>query len=231
MSSLEIAELTGKRHADVMRDIRVLLKQGVQERNFALSFTIRKLHNGGSKKDEFYNLTPKGCLILASGYNAVLREKIVNRLMELEGQRIEEEKNPELSANKFIKAYKKRGKSDAWISARFNGIQSRNHYTDTLKDHGVHGNGYALCTNAIYKPLFGCGAGKLRKNRNLPAKANTRDSMSLVELSATMLAEALADETITRDDAQGNKPCERASYIASSNVAKAIDKTRREGVA
>lgn len=37
MSSLEVAELTGKRHADVMRDIRNLLDQGVAERNFALS--------------------------------------------------------------------------------------------------------------------------------------------------------------------------------------------------
>ena len=36
MSSIEIAELTGKRHADIMRDIRNLLEQGVNERNFAL---------------------------------------------------------------------------------------------------------------------------------------------------------------------------------------------------
>ena len=31
-----------------------------------------------------YHLTPQGCLILASGYNAVLREKIIDRLFELE---------------------------------------------------------------------------------------------------------------------------------------------------
>ena len=34
-----------------------------------------------------YNLTPKGCLILASGYDPVLREKIINRLEELEVQK------------------------------------------------------------------------------------------------------------------------------------------------
>nr|DAI02962.1 MAG TPA: regulatory protein [Bacteriophage sp.] len=33
-----------------------------------------------------YHLTPKGCLILASGYNAVLREKIIDRLFELEAK-------------------------------------------------------------------------------------------------------------------------------------------------
>lgn len=80
MTSLEIAEVTGKRHADVMRDVRNLLEQGVAECNFAL----------GSYKDKnnqerpCYELTKKGCLILASGYDALLREKIINRWEELE---------------------------------------------------------------------------------------------------------------------------------------------------
>ncbi len=37
MSSLQIAELTGKRHANVMRDIRNLIEQGCTETNFGLS--------------------------------------------------------------------------------------------------------------------------------------------------------------------------------------------------
>ncbi len=84
MTSLQIAEITGKRHSDVMRDVRNLLEQGVQERNFALSYTIRELPNGGSKQEPYYNLTKTGCLILASGYNALLREKIIDRWEELE---------------------------------------------------------------------------------------------------------------------------------------------------
>lgn len=69
MSSLEIAELTGRRHADVIRDIRKLLGQGVNERNFALvDYTDAK-----GEKRPCYELTKKGCLILASGYDAKLR--------------------------------------------------------------------------------------------------------------------------------------------------------------
>lgn len=83
ISSLEIAEITGKRHSDVLRDVRNLIEQGANERNFALV-------EYKDKKGEIrpcYRLTPKGCLILASGYDVVLREKIINRLEELEMQK------------------------------------------------------------------------------------------------------------------------------------------------
>lgn len=83
ISSLEIAELTGREHKNVMRDIRELLSKGVNRLNF-------ELVDYKDKKGEVrpcYNLAPKGCLILASGYDAILREKIINRLEELELQK------------------------------------------------------------------------------------------------------------------------------------------------
>lgn len=80
MTSLQIAEVTGKRHDAVLRDIRNLLGQGVNAHNFvAVEYTDAK-----GEKRPCYQLTKKGCLILASGYNAVLREKIINRWEELE---------------------------------------------------------------------------------------------------------------------------------------------------
>ena len=80
MSSLEIAEITGKTHSNVMRDIRSLLEQGVNQINFeAVEYTDKKGENRPC-----YNLTKKGCLILASGYDAKLREKIIDRWEELE---------------------------------------------------------------------------------------------------------------------------------------------------
>ena len=80
MSSLEIAEITGKTHSNVMRDIRSLLEQGVNQINFeAVEYTDKKGENRPC-----FNLTKKGCLILASGYDAKLREKIIDRWEELE---------------------------------------------------------------------------------------------------------------------------------------------------
>jgi phage regulator Rha-like protein len=82
MTSLQIAEVTGKMHKHVLRDIRNLLDQGVSETNFGLSSYKQEQPNGGTKEVVMYELTPKGCLILASGYDPVLREKIVDKLEE-----------------------------------------------------------------------------------------------------------------------------------------------------
>ena len=80
MTSLEIAEVTGKRHDAVLRDIRSLLEQGVNAHNFVeVEYKDKKGENR-----PMYQLTKKGCLILASGYNALLREKIISRWEELE---------------------------------------------------------------------------------------------------------------------------------------------------
>ncbi len=83
MSSLQIAELTGKQHKSILRDIRILLEQGVTQHNFVPS----EYKDTTGRTLPCYNLTKKGCLILASGYNAILREKIIDRLEELETEK------------------------------------------------------------------------------------------------------------------------------------------------
>lgn len=80
MSSLEIAEVTGKQHRNILRDIDELLKQGVDVLNFE-QITYK---DGQNRQQRCYKLTGKGVLILASGYNPLLREKIINRWEELE---------------------------------------------------------------------------------------------------------------------------------------------------
>ena len=80
MSSVAIAQVTGKKHWHVIRDIRALLEQGVSQTNFGLAEYLDQQ----GKTRPCYQLSRKGCLILASGYNALLREKIIDRLEELE---------------------------------------------------------------------------------------------------------------------------------------------------
>lgn len=90
MTSLEIAEVTGKRHDSILRDIRNIISQGVDAHNFVeTSYTDK-----ANRQQKCYMLTKKGCLILASGYDALLREKIINRWEELEIKEITTTKIP-----------------------------------------------------------------------------------------------------------------------------------------
>lgn len=80
MSSLEIAELTGKRHADVMRDVRSMLIQLLgDERKFASVYNDAK-----GEQRPCFNLPKRECLILVSGYDIKLRARIIDRWQELE---------------------------------------------------------------------------------------------------------------------------------------------------
>lgn len=81
MSSWEIAELTGKRHDNVVRDIEKLNKSYDDLRflNFEELFRIRELPNGGHKRESYYELTKMQTLDLMTGYNVELRIKVNRR--------------------------------------------------------------------------------------------------------------------------------------------------------
>jgi phage regulator Rha-like protein len=85
MSSLDIAERTGKNHADVMRDIRSMLKalHLLNEGEVASSFAGYYVASNG-KRNPLFNLPKRECLILVSGYSVELRAVIIDRWQELE---------------------------------------------------------------------------------------------------------------------------------------------------
>lgn len=83
ISSRVIAEITGKQHSDIMRDIRVLSDQLGEERA-GCKFALGSYTDSNNQQRPQYELTKKESLLLASGYNPILRLKIINRLEELE---------------------------------------------------------------------------------------------------------------------------------------------------
>jgi len=84
MSSREIAELTGKSHAHVMRDIRKMLEQLSADPNLVWLCKSITYVDAQGKEREMYELNRDTTLTLISGYDAVLRMKIIKRWMELE---------------------------------------------------------------------------------------------------------------------------------------------------
>lgn len=80
MSSLEISELTGKLHKNVLRDIENVLKELEIDR-----LKFERVYNAGNgERRKCYNLPKDLTLTLVSGYNVKLRKKIIDRWLELE---------------------------------------------------------------------------------------------------------------------------------------------------
>ena len=90
MTSLEIAEVTGKPHNDVLKAIRKMEEAWVkvQGGKFSLLQKTYVLPNGGTKSQPFYNLTKTECLYIATKFSDEARAKLVLRWEQLEKERI-----------------------------------------------------------------------------------------------------------------------------------------------
>ncbi len=84
MSSLEIADRTGKEHAHVMRDIRAMLASLQDADSVSQSKFGGTYLDAQGKERPCYRLPKRECLILTSGYSVELRAAIIDRWMELE---------------------------------------------------------------------------------------------------------------------------------------------------
>ena len=88
MSSFEIAQITGKQHSHIMRDIRELNKvyEKLHQSKIGLKHKISDLGFGRQRKDPYFELTKIQTWDLLTGYNAELRIKVNRRWAELEAQ-------------------------------------------------------------------------------------------------------------------------------------------------
>ena len=86
MTSLEIAEVAGKQHCDVMRTIRNMEPAwaNVCGRKFALTSRTVTQPNGGMRQEPCYSLTKTECLYIATKFNDEARARLVLRWQELE---------------------------------------------------------------------------------------------------------------------------------------------------
>ena len=81
MSSREIAELVGKEHKHVMRDLRVLSEQlGDMFEGVVQVWT----HPQNKQQYEEYAIKRDTCITLLTGYDSVSRMKVIKRWQELE---------------------------------------------------------------------------------------------------------------------------------------------------
>lgn len=122
-------------------------------------------------------------------------------LAEVGKERIDEIIDPELTIDRALEGYARKGYSREWINQRLQAIQVRKELTDTWQDHGVKaGNEYAILTNEISKAWSGMTTREYKDFKGLK-KENLRDNISTTELILNMLA-----ETATKDIAEASNP-------------------------
>jgi len=122
-------------------------------------------------------------------------------LAEVGKERIDEIIDPELTIDRALESYARKGYSREWINQRLQAIQVRKELTDIWQDHGVKaGNEYAILTNEISKAWSGMTTREYKDFKGLK-KENLRDNMSTTELILNMLA-----ETATKDIAEATNP-------------------------
>lgn len=80
MSTREIAELTGKEHDNVRRDVRNMASA------LSLTFEEKSFPSSGGRPSKAYLLPKRECLILVSGYDVRLRARIIDRWQQLEAR-------------------------------------------------------------------------------------------------------------------------------------------------
>ena len=147
-------------------------------------------------------------------------------LAEVGKERIDETVDPELTIDRALETYLKKGYTREWINQRLQATQVRKELTDSWQDHGVtEGREYAILTNEISKAWSGMSTRQYKDLKGLK-KENLRDNMSTTELILNMLAEAATKDIAESTNPQGleenKKVANRGGNIAG-NARKEIE--------
>ena len=152
-------------------------------------------------------------------------------LAQVGRERIEETIDPELTIDRALETYLKKGYNREWINQRLQAIQVRKELTDEWDARGVQmGKEYAILTDEITKAWPGMNTRQYKNLKGLK-KENLRDNMTTLELVLNMLAEATTTEISKRKAPEGlheNVEVARSGGKVAGDARKAIE--RQTGV-
>ena len=140
-------------------------------------------------------------------------------LAHLGKERIDEEFDPEITINRALETYRRKGYSDDWINQRLKAIDARKDFTDELKNNGIKdGKEFAILTNMLTEIWSGYSVKEYKELKGLK-KENLRDNMSNMELVLNMLAEVTATEISKSSDVKSKENAE-TSVVEGGMIAK-----------
>ena len=142
-------------------------------------------------------------------------------LAQVGRERIEETIDPELTIDRALETYLKKGYTREWINQRLQAIQVRKELTDEWDARGVQkGVEYAILTDEISRAWSGMSTRQYKNLKGLK-KENLRDNMTTLELVLNMLAEATTTEISKQ----------KAPSTFSENIAVAREGGEAAGIA
>ena len=140
-------------------------------------------------------------------------------LAHLGKERIDEEFDPEITINRALETYRRKGYSDDWINQRLKAIDVRKEFTDELKNNGIQSSrDFANLTDLLTKTWSGYTTKEYKSYKGL-TKENLRDNMTNMELVLNMLAEVTSTE-ISKSNEEKNKTNAKTSVIEGGTIAK-----------
>ena len=149
-------------------------------------------------------------------------------LAQVGRERIEETIDPELTIDRALETYLKKGYSREWINQRLQAIQVRKELTDEWDARGVQkGVEYAILTDEISRAWSGMSTRQYKNLKDLK-KENLRDNMTTLELVLNMLAEATTTEISKQKAPSENMAVAREGGEAAGIARKAVEE--RTGV-
>lgn len=120
---------------------------------------------------------------------------------------VEEVRDPGLKLDRAVAAYRRRGKSDAWISQRFRGVKARNELTSACHEHNCTQRAYPIATTSVSLAATGKTPKALRAEFGLKATATPRDHLDAGSLLRTELIESESARQIRLNAADGDEEC------------------------
>ena len=147
-------------------------------------------------------------------------------LAQVGRERIEETIDPELTIERALETYQRKGYSREWINQRLQAIQVRKELTDEWDARGVQrGIEYAILTDEISRAWSGMTTRQYKRLKGLK-KENLRDNMTTLELVLNMLAEATTTEISKQKEPETfaeNVEIARAGGKVAGDARKAVE--------
>lgn len=147
-------------------------------------------------------------------------------LAQVGRERLEETIDPELTIDRALATYLKKGYSREWINQRLQAIQVRKELTDEWQDRGVKpGKEYAILTDEITRAWSGMSTKEYKDFKDIK-KENLRDNMSTTEIVLNMLAETATKEISKQmhpDTFEENKKVAKRGGSIAGNARKELE--------